>query len=265
MKKSKRLKTIKKAVAVVIVLVCAFVFFACAIRLANILCGYNKASDFYDTLAGTGDELDTEKVPGMSEYVQEQLALFDAIRAEYPNVIGYINVPSVSIAYPVVQGTDNEYYVTHLVSGEESTSGSIFLDYRVSSNPSAAPNLVVYGHSMNNKTMFYNIRDLFDQKTFYMGWVDYVCESGVYRYAPFSVYVSTTSDPYYTYQFTDGDSFVSFCEERLGKSRFVYTDEYEEASRLITLVTCSNSISNPDERYVYHAILQEYHPRTAEE
>lgn len=165
----------------------------------------------------------------------------------------------------MVQGKDNQYYTPHLISGEESTNGSIFLDFRVPCDPALARNLVVYGSGMNNETMFYRIRDLFVEDTFRAGWVDYVCESGVYRYAPFSVYVTTTEDLYYTYQFDDGEAFSSFCEDRLGKSRFVSVDEYDEESKLITRVTCSNSISNSDKRYIYHAILTEYYPRTAEE
>lgn len=262
---SKRVKNLRKGIAVGVVVICAIVFFASAISLAEILMEYGKASDFYDDLKDTAVlPSDTEDDPHQ-QHADELMATFDALKAEYPNVIGYINIPAVSIAYPVVQGEDNQYYTTHLISGEESTSGSIFLDFRVASDPSSAPNLVVYGHSMNNKTMFYRIRDLFDQKTFFMGWVEYVCDSGVYRYTPFSVYVSTTEDPYYTYQFSDGETLAFFCGDRLGKSRFVYTEDYDENSHLITLVTCSNSISNPDERYIYHAILTEYYPRTVQE
>lgn len=264
-----RVKNLRKGIAVAVVVVCAIVFFSSAISLAEILMGYKQADDFYGDLKDTAQvPSDTEEAPDVDaykQYAEELMTLFDSIKAEYPNVIGYINIPSVSIAYPVVQGNDNLYYANHLISGEESTSGSIFLDCRVSSDPREARNLVVYGHSMNNKTMFYRIRDLFVEDAFRAGWVDYVCESGVYRYSPFSVYVSTTDDPYYTYRFAEGETFVAFCEDRLGKSRFIAVDEYSEDSNLITLVTCSNSISNPDERYIYHAILTEYYARTTEE
>lgn len=266
-RESTRMKNLKKSIAVAVVVVCAIVFFAGAISLAEIFMGYREADDFYgdlqDTVQAPSDTQDTPNA--YQEYANELMALFESVKAEYPNVIGYISIPSVSIAYPVVQGNDNLYYTNHLISGEESTSGSIFLDCRVSSDAGEASNLVVYGHSMNNKSMFYRMRDLFLEDTFRAGWVDYVCESGVYRYAPFSVYVSTVDDTYYTYQFAEGESLTAFCEDRLNKSRFVAVDEYDEDSKLITLVTCSNSISNPDERYIYHAILTEYYPRTNKE
>lgn len=266
-RRRERARRTRKVIAVTVVVISAFVFFAGAISLVEILLGYGKADDFYDDLSQTdATDPDTDgPETQMQAYAEERLAFFDSIRAQYPNVVGYISIPSVSISYPVVQGADNQYYTTHLISGEESASGSIFLDCRVSDDPSAAQNLVMYGHSMNNKTMFYRLRDLFDEEIFRAGFVEYTCESGFYRYAPFSVYVSTIEDPYYSYRFDDSEIFTSFCEDRLGKSRFIATDEYDETSRLITLVTCSNSITNPDERYIYHGILKEYYPRTAEE
>lgn len=263
------MKRLEKGIAIAVIVICAVVFVMSAISLIQILLDYGKADDFYDKLntpSTTESVADTtEPDLQMQAYAAERMAFFDSVKAQYPNVVGYISIPAASIAYPVVQGTDNEYYAAHLISGEESASGSIFLDYRASKDPSAAQNLVVYGHSMNNKTMFYRLRDLFDEAIFREGLVEYTCENGLYIYAPFSVYVSTTKDPYYTCHFSDDESFLSFCEGRLGKSRFVETDEYDEASRILTLVTCSNSISNPDERYIYHAILKEYYPRTEEE
>lgn len=263
------MKRMGKGIAIAVIAICAVVFVMSTISLVQILLEYSKADDFYDDLnkPNTSDTSSDTDDPDshMQAYAAERMAFFDSVKAQYPNVIGYISIPAASIAYPVVQGMDNEYYTTHLISGEESTSGSIFLDFRVSADPSAAQNLVVYGHSMNNKTMFYRLRNLFDEEIFREGFVEYVCENGFYRYAPFSVYVSTTQDPYYTYRFADSEVFTSFCEGRLGKSRFIDTDEYDETSQLITLVTCSNSISNPDERYIYHGILKEYYPRTEEE
>ena len=79
-----------------------------------------------------------------------------------PNVIGWIEIPGLSISYPVVQGTDNAYYLHHLFTGEYNSSGSIFADWH--NQPDFAdPNTIVYGHNMKNGSMFGTLSHYQDQ------------------------------------------------------------------------------------------------------
>ncbi len=249
-----------KIVAYVILAICIVVFLVGACFLVDILIEYNKADDFYGNIGGETLPMDSET----EAYIAERLQFFNELKMQYPNIVGYVNIPAVSIAYPVVQGSDNEYYTTHLISGEESPVGSIFLDYRIDKSPAEAKNFVLYGHSMNNRSMFYNVRSLFDADTFADAEVEYICDDGVYIYESFSVYVTTTADPYYAYAFADDVDFSDFLAARFEKTRFVNVKDFDEDSRVITLVTCTNSISDPEERYIYHGILKEHYEVSAE-
>lgn len=72
---------------------------------------------------------------------------FEGLQAVNPDVIAWIDIPGLSISYPVVQGTDNAYYLHHLFTGEYNSSGSIFADWH--NQPDFAdPNTIVYGHNM---------------------------------------------------------------------------------------------------------------------
>ncbi len=251
-----------KIIAYAVLALCVIVFAVAAYFLVDTLIEYGKADDFYDDLGG---ETTLPRDPEEEAYVAERMRFFDDLRAQYPAMVGYIHIPSVSISYPVMQGDDNEYYTTHLASGEESPSGSIFLDHRNATSPSVAENSVLYGHSMNNKTMFYNVRSLFDEDIFDNAEVEYICEDGVYIFESFSVYVTTTADPYFLTYFADDAAWLDFCAERLERSRFVNVETYDADTRLITLVTCTNSIADPEERYVYHGILKKFYERTSAE
>ena len=64
---------------------------------------------------------------------------------ELPDYRGWLTIPGTNIDYPVLQGPDNEYYLTRSYTGAYDSKGSLFLDYR------AAPddqNLVIHGHNL---------------------------------------------------------------------------------------------------------------------
>jgi len=78
---------------------------------------------------------------------------FDALRAVNPNVVGWIVVPGTQISYPIVQGTDNTWYLRHTFSGERNASGAIFLDYRNRADFSDSQ-IILHGHNMRDGSMF---------------------------------------------------------------------------------------------------------------
>ena len=238
-----------------ILAVCAVVFLVCAVLLIRAGIDYSKANSFYDGITldvqqGEDSPSEDDEIPAN---IRSHMEAYRALKKEYPNIVGYISIPAVSIGYPVVQWTDNMYYTTHLITGEENRSGSIFLDFCVDPSPAKSKNLIVYGHNMNDKSMFYPIRDLFFEETFRNAQVEYICDEGVFLYESLSVCLTDIEDPYYTYSFANDAAFAAFVEERAAKSRFPV--EYDTPSHLITLVTCSNAAGKPNERLVYHAAL----------
>ena len=78
---------------------------------------------------------------------------FEELRAINDEVIAWLTVFDTNIDYPVTQADNNMKYVNTNAEGRYSLSGSIFLDYRNSSDFSDF-NSIVYGHNMDKKTMF---------------------------------------------------------------------------------------------------------------
>ncbi len=54
---------------------------------------------------------------------------FDALRKENSDVIAWLYCEDSNINYPVVQGCDNEYYLSHLLDGSVNYNGTLFADY----------------------------------------------------------------------------------------------------------------------------------------
>ena len=83
----------------------------------------------------------------------ERMLQVKQLKEENADIVGWLEIENTTINYPVLQGTDNEYYMTHNYKKEKSKNGSIFLnadyDWNIASN-----NLLIYGHNLGNGTMF---------------------------------------------------------------------------------------------------------------
>lgn len=95
----------------------------------------------------------------------ERMLKVEKLQEENADIVGWLEIEDTSINYPVLQGTDNEYYMTHNYKKQKSKNGSIFLtkDYDWSI-PSS--NLLIYGHNMNNGTMFQELLK-YEKESFY--------------------------------------------------------------------------------------------------
>lgn len=69
-----------------------------------------------------------------------------ALQAINPDIIGWINIPGTTINSPIVQGADNEFYLTHNFEGFEDPRGCIFLDTACKPDFSDA-NSILYGNN----------------------------------------------------------------------------------------------------------------------
>ena len=83
----------------------------------------------------------------------ERMLQVQELKKENNDIIGWLEIKDTNISYPVLQGEDNDYYLTHNYKKEEVAGGSIFLDKDYSFiRPS--DNLLIYGHRNKNGLMF---------------------------------------------------------------------------------------------------------------
>ena len=183
----------------------------------------------------------------------EQINL-EALRAVNPDVIGWILIPDTEISYPLMQGQDNDYYLNHTWEGEENIVGSIFLEHRNFSDLSDF-NTIVYGHNMNDGTMFAGIRQYTEQEFWEAHpYVYILSDKGVYRYEIFSSYLAATDSETYGLSFLSQRTRESFLEMAKENSVIETGIEPLTTDRVLTLSTCSGgSYAN---RWVIHGRLK---------
>lgn len=92
----------------------------------------------------------------------ENPAYLDLYRIN-PDLIGILEIPSLDICYPVVQGPDNEKYLHLTFEGKENPAGCIFLDAE-NSRDLSDDNIIIYGHNMKDGSMFGRLKRFMTDK-----------------------------------------------------------------------------------------------------
>lgn len=178
----------------------------------------------------------------------------EALREVNPDVVGWIWIPDTEINYPVMQGQDNEFYLNHTWEGKKNAAGSIFLEHRNSADFTDY-NTIVYGHNMNNGSMFAAVRSYASQWYYQRHPYVYIAmDSGVYRYEVFSSYKASVESSAYGLSFHQDQTKVNFLTEAIKKSQFDVGIRPEITDRILTLSTCSGG--GYTHRWVVHARLK---------
>lgn len=216
-----------------------------------------------DTYYGDDNGEDEQTTPP-HEYVEPVYSeKFKAAREQIwslqdvnPDVIGYIYIefsPTEVISYPVVQGDDNEYYVTHAYDKSEIRSGAIFLDYRNSFILPENRASVMYGHNMNNGAMFNRLTNYKQRGYFDNTKITVYTINGVYTYEVFAAYNTTTASNASDIRFESDEAFVDFCYELEKRSIHKKNMKFYDDDTILTLSTCLNTYD--EARFVVHGVL----------
>lgn len=192
-----------------------------------------------------------EDDPMMEEMAEIDLA---ALREVNPDVIGWIRIPETVINYPLMQGSDNDYYLHHTWEYEENAVGSIFLEHL--NNPDLMDyNTIVYGHNMVDGSMFGTL-SRFGGQTYWENhpYIYITCDAGVYRYEVFSSYQAPVDSVTYGLSFQQTETKREFLQNALDKSLIQSGLALGKNDRILTLSTCSGaSYAN---RWVVHARMR---------
>ena len=178
----------------------------------------------------------------------------DALRQVNEDIIGWILIPDTVINYPLLQGEDNDYYLKHTWQGKKNVAGAIFMEYR--NEPDYEDfNTILYGHNMNNGSMFASLRRYAGEKYWKKHpYVYLATDAGVYRYEVFSAYRADVGSTTYGLSFQQEETRKEFLIHALENSKINTGVIPEITDRILTLSTCSGA--GYSTRWVVHARLK---------
>ena len=165
----------------------------------------------------------------------------EALRERNPDVAGWIWIPDTKINYPLMQGTDNDYYLHHTWERQANSVGSIFLEHRNSPDLTDY-NTIVYGHNMNNGSMFGGLRN-FAVESYCQDhpWIYLLTDSGIFRYEVFAAYRADVDSATYGLSFREEKTRAAFLIHALESSQVDTGVAPELTDRILTLSTCSGA------------------------
>lgn len=243
------------------------VFIFAGYQLYNTFYGYHAAAKEYDNLnqqfvstqtaAQPTAEPTLEPTPTpTAEAVEETPALvsgpisvdFNSLLSQNSQVVGWIYSPDTVISYPVLKGGDNDYYLHHTLNGTENASGSIFMD-AVCEPDLSGDNTILYGHHMNNGSMFASLSNYKQE-----GYLE--AHPVLYYYTPtqnymlqvFTCFVTGGDSDVYAFNFDTRDQFQEFINRMYSRSNFDTGVQVTSSDHIMTLSTCSYEYD--DARYV---------------
>ena len=219
---------------------------------------YQKIED-----ANTSDGEDSDEVEALLlgiDHVKNEYAPIDVdsenLLKQNKDYIGWIYVPKTDISYPVVKSSDNEDYLHVDFNKNYSFPGTIFMDCRCD-DELLNHHIVLYGHNMNNGSMFAGLKSFRDQS--------YVDEHPVFWFITpeekllYKIFSVCNADPYDRKQYgIDGDDFKT-TEEFASAIKYmkdnsvvkIDTDEVEDTDYIMSLSTCTG---NSSVRCIVHGV-----------
>lgn len=193
----------------------------------------NEASDSENNFSGENDGQDQSKEGNYVNSANEEE--LKSINSDYKM---WIQIENTNINYPVVQGSDNDYYLKHNFRKESNISGTVFVES--ANDIDNDKNIILYGHNMRNGTMFNNITNYKEESFFNEdNKINIIMNNTLYEYEVFSVYVKNVSEVNLAIGFASEDEFINYAYNEAEESLYKKDVDFSAEDNLITLVTCS--------------------------
>ena len=167
---------------------------------------------------------------------------FAALSTLNKDTVAFIRMRNTNVKYPVVQSSDNNFYLTHSFDKEENNAGWIFMDYR-NDIDNLNDNTIIYGHARINGTMFGSLKnalshDWQNDRDNYVIFLSTPKENMIFQI--FSIYTIKRESYYITTNFTSSNEKQKWIDTMKTRNIAPIDTEVNIDDKFLTLSTCQN-------------------------
>ena len=148
MQKNKNLKNSKKIKILLLIVLTTIVVLGVTYMSYYLYNNYKTRKDNTEILGNV--KINETDITGTKT---ERMLQLEELQKENEEIIGWLEIEGTNINYPVLQASDNDYYLTHNYKKEKSSTGSIFLD-KDFDLINGSSNYLIYGHRSKSGLMF---------------------------------------------------------------------------------------------------------------
>lgn len=184
------------------------------------------------------------KYSNEADKIRESFGIsWENLRKINSQVAAWITIPGADISYPVVQGTDDEYYLNHNFRKAEDLFGCIFLEHNNKKDLTGLHS-IIYGHNMEGNMMFANL-NRFEQPEFLKSCpeIEILTPERKFLYKIFSVEQASSQSAAFEYGYElSSPAYKLQLTELKNNSMYDTGIEPEESAPVVTLVTCNSHL-----------------------
>ena len=233
--------------------VCAALFLFSGVMLYRQYADEKQSAEAFDNIAAlVQNETPPADEPQETEPPQPEQTAFEKYAAVYEqnsDFVGWISIDGTNIDYPVMQTIDNlNYYLKHSFEKQYSDYGVPYVQENC--DLEFSDNCVIYGHHMNNGSMFADLCKYADED-FYRAHktIRFDTLSGFGEYEVIAAFktVAYSEQGFKYYHFVNADSaedFDAYIAKCKGLALYDTGVTAEYGDKLITLSTCEYSRQN---------------------
>ena len=169
--------------------------------------------------------------------------------------VGWLTVPGTNIDYPVLQTSDNDYYLNHNFDKQPDYNGWVYMN-KYNNSQDLDKNTIIFAHNRYYSGVMFGTLSKVTKKEWYSQadkisiFYDTLFEN--YEAEVFSIYKINVTDDYLKTTFESDNDWLDFIEKIRARSLFQSNAKVLANDKIITLSTCLDN----DRRLVVHAVLK---------
>ncbi len=197
----------------------------------------NQYQDLTETVPQTNTTTNNNTID--TNYINVNLNYYTS---KNPETVAWIQVNGTKVNYPVVQHSDNDFYLEHDFYQRKTNIGWIFADYR-DDFETFNNNTIIYGHNLVNRSMFGSIPFLLKNNWFSNPNNHYIklstkTTNSIWQI--FSVYKIEPTTDYLQSKFNSTATYQNFLNTLKNRSEYKFDIDVSYTDKIITLSTCDD-------------------------
>ena len=189
-----------------------------------------------------------------NSYYTKYEKLFDELSKVNEHTVGWLTVNNTKVDYPVVQYTDNDYYLKRDFNKKKNSYGWIYMDYR-NNIYNLSNNTIIMGHNLQNGMMMGTLRYVTNESWYKNPENEIITFNSKVKdmkWKIFSIYRLPVTNDYLYANFGDLNEFQQFLDKIRGRSMYDFKVDVGKNDHILTLTTCGPTSAT---RLVVHAVL----------